>query len=65
MESEVRRSIPDLPSSHDISRLARSPTALLDHLSHMATESIDDPAESENSSVSEGPDIAKSDPNLN
>jgi len=53
MESEVRRSIPDLPSGHDISRLARSPTALLDHLSHLATEGVDNAAESENSSVSE------------
>jgi Sec-independent protein translocase protein TatA len=35
MESEVRSSIPDLPSSSEISRLARSPTALLDHLSRM------------------------------
>jgi TatA/E family protein of Tat protein translocase len=35
MESEVRSSIPDLPSSADIARLARSPSALLDHLSKM------------------------------
>jgi sec-independent protein translocase protein TatB len=35
MESEVRSSIPDLPSSHDIARLARSPAALLNHLSTM------------------------------
>jgi sec-independent protein translocase protein TatB len=35
MESEVRSSIPDLPSSADIARLARSPSALLDHLSNM------------------------------
>jgi sec-independent protein translocase protein TatB len=38
MESEVRSSIPDLPSSHDISRLARSPTALLDHLSKVGAD---------------------------
>jgi sec-independent protein translocase protein TatB len=38
MESEVRGSIPDLPSSSDIARLARSPTALLNHLSNMGTE---------------------------
>jgi sec-independent protein translocase protein TatB len=36
MESEVRSSIPDLPSSADIARLARSPSALLNHLSNMA-----------------------------
>jgi sec-independent protein translocase protein TatB len=38
MESEVRSSIPDLPSSADIARLARSPSALLNHLSNMAPE---------------------------
>jgi len=42
MESEVRSSIPDLPSSTDIARLARSPSALLDHLSHLAPD--DEPA---------------------
>jgi TatA/E family protein of Tat protein translocase len=35
MESEVRSSIPDLPSTADIARLARSPSALLNHLSNM------------------------------
>ena len=35
METEVRSSIPDLPSSADIARLARSPSALLNHLSTM------------------------------
>src|ERR1700723_2822923 len=35
METEVRGSIPDLPSSNDIARLARSPSALLNHLSTM------------------------------
>jgi sec-independent protein translocase protein TatB len=38
MESEVRSSIPDLPSSADIARLARSPSALLNHLSNMAPD---------------------------
>jgi sec-independent protein translocase protein TatB len=37
METEVRGSIPDLPSSQDIARLARSPSALLNHLSNMGT----------------------------
>jgi sec-independent protein translocase protein TatB len=36
MEAEVRSSIPDLPSTTDIARLARSPSALLNHLSNMA-----------------------------
>jgi sec-independent protein translocase protein TatB len=40
VESEVRKSIPDLPSSADISRLARSPTALLDHLSTMTDDGV-------------------------
>ncbi len=36
MESEVRDSMPDLPSTTEIARLARSPTALLNHLSSMS-----------------------------
>ena len=39
METEVRSSIPDLPSSAEIARLARSPSALLDHLSNMGSDS--------------------------
>ncbi len=38
METEVRSSIPDLPASHEIARLARSPSALLNHLSNMGTD---------------------------
>jgi sec-independent protein translocase protein TatB len=38
METEVRSSIPDLPSTTDIARMARSPTALLNHLSNLAPE---------------------------
>jgi sec-independent protein translocase protein TatB len=38
VETDVRSAVPDLPSTHDISRLARSPTALLNHLSNMGTE---------------------------
>jgi sec-independent protein translocase protein TatB len=41
MESEVRTSMPDLPSSADIARLARSPSALLNHLSNMASDDTD------------------------
>jgi sec-independent protein translocase protein TatB len=44
MEAEVRSTIPDLPSSTDIARLARSPSALLDHLSTMGTSRDTDPA---------------------
>ncbi|HEX3793752.1 MAG TPA: twin-arginine translocase TatA/TatE family subunit [Acidimicrobiales bacterium] len=50
MESEVRSSIPDMPSSTDIARLARSPSALLDHLSSMGTDSQG------NASTAEAPD---------
>jgi sec-independent protein translocase protein TatB len=32
MESEVRQTIPDLPSTDELVRLARSPAALLSHL---------------------------------
>jgi sec-independent protein translocase protein TatB len=36
MESEVRSTLPDLPSTSEIARLARSPSALLNHLSSMS-----------------------------
>ncbi len=39
MESQVRESMPDLPSTAEITRLARSPSALLDHLSSMGSDS--------------------------
>src|SRR5271163_1837626 len=38
MEAEVRSNMPDLPSTSEIARLARSPSALLDHLSNMASD---------------------------
>ena len=41
METEVRSTIPDLPSSADIARLARSPSALLNHLSTLAPDGAD------------------------
>jgi sec-independent protein translocase protein TatB len=40
MESEVRQSIPDLPSTDELVRLARSPAALLSHLSETGTETV-------------------------
>jgi sec-independent protein translocase protein TatB len=43
MESEVRNTMPDLPPTSEIARLARSPSALLNHLSNMSS---DDPKES-------------------
>jgi sec-independent protein translocase protein TatB len=38
MEAEVRSTIPDLPSTSNIVDLAKSPTALLSHLSNMSSE---------------------------
>jgi sec-independent protein translocase protein TatB len=38
MESEVRNNMPDLPPTSEIARLARSPSALLNHLSSMSDE---------------------------
>jgi Sec-independent protein translocase protein TatA len=38
MESQVRESMPDLPSTSELTRLARSPSALLDHLSTMGSD---------------------------
>src|SRR5579863_4236268 len=38
LETEIRSSMPDLPSSAEIARLARSPHALLDHLSTMSPD---------------------------
>ena len=47
MESEVRNTMPDLPSTSEIARLARSPSALLNHLSNMSdTPSTNGDAES-------------------
>jgi sec-independent protein translocase protein TatB len=36
MEAEVRNTVPDLPPTSEIARLARSPSALLHHLSTMS-----------------------------
>jgi sec-independent protein translocase protein TatB len=39
MEQEMRSSMPDLPTSAEIARLARSPSALLDRLSALPPDS--------------------------
>ena len=45
VESEVRSTMPDLPSTGDIARLARSPVAFLDSLAKLDTEPlVPDPA---------------------
>jgi TatA/E family protein of Tat protein translocase len=65
MEDEVRSSIPDLPSTNDLARLARSPTALLDHLSSLdGTSSADLPADESGELPSSGI-VAPGDPSLN
>src|SRR5580704_4037614 len=38
METQVRDTMPDLPDTSEIARLARSPSALLNHLSNMAAD---------------------------
>jgi hypothetical protein len=40
METEVRSNLPDLPSTTDIARLAKSPTALLNHLSNVSPDDV-------------------------
>jgi sec-independent protein translocase protein TatB len=42
MEAEVRNTMPDLPPTSEIARLARSPSALLDHLSSMSSDEDDE-----------------------
>src|ERR1700722_18174725 len=42
MESEVRNTMPDLPPTSEIARLARLPSALLNHLSNMSTDEAPD-----------------------
>src|SRR5580692_3590286 len=42
VESEVRNSMPDLPPTSEIARLARSPSALLNHLSTMSSDEAPD-----------------------
>lgn len=49
MESEVRDSLPDLPSTTDLATYARSPSALLNHLS--STTSADSSTGSADGSV--------------
>jgi len=54
MEAEVRSSIPDLPSSADIARMARSPSALLNHLSTMSPDEAGPDGAAENGAASGG-----------
>jgi Sec-independent protein translocase protein TatA len=61
MEAQVRSSMPDLPTSAEIARLARSPGALLDRLSSMSpeTEGTEAPLESRPPVPEDGKPIEK------
>jgi sec-independent protein translocase protein TatB len=50
LDREVRQSIPDLPSSQDLARYARSPVTLLNQLAEMPSsdELVEDPGASTN-----------------
>ncbi len=74
MESEVRSNMPDLPPTSEIARLARSPSALLHHLSTMAPEDeaaagdgdgVEDVAGAEGVEGAEAPDGSFQPPVLN
>ncbi|HEY1824981.1 MAG TPA: twin-arginine translocase TatA/TatE family subunit [Acidimicrobiales bacterium] len=57
MESEVREAIPDLPSTGDIARMARSPVSLLNQLADRATakEEAHTPADETAANTSDDP----------
>jgi Sec-independent protein translocase protein TatA len=57
MESEVRASMPDLPSTTELANYAPSPSALLDHLS--STTSTDDVAADSLGAMGDLPPIAQ------
>lgn len=59
MESEVRKSLPDLPSTTEIANYARSPSALLDRLA--STTPADDGAAESLGALGDLPPIARED----
>lgn len=56
MEKEVHGNIPDLPSTAEVARLVRSPSALLNHLSRMGPEG--ETASDAASPSAKNPDVA-------
>jgi sec-independent protein translocase protein TatB len=54
MESQVRDAMPDLPSSSEIARLARSPAAFLNHLSTLSPDT-GEPVQPEKEDMTEAP----------
>jgi sec-independent protein translocase protein TatB len=64
MESQVRESMPDLPSTAEMTRLARSPSALLDHLSAMGTDSVKEAVPLTPRAVAPSPPVAETNAEL-
>jgi TatA/E family protein of Tat protein translocase len=58
METEVRSTMPDLPPTHEIARLARSPSALLNKLSSMSDGDGDRSGTEPNGAVDGAGDVA-------
>jgi TatA/E family protein of Tat protein translocase len=55
IESEVRASVPDLPSSGEIARYARSPISLLDTLAGLDADTLQpDPGQNDQPAMSDG-----------
>ncbi len=55
IESEVRATVPDLPSSGEIARYARSPISLLDTLAGLDQDKLQpDPGQSAQNTLSDG-----------
>jgi TatA/E family protein of Tat protein translocase len=61
IEKEVREVVPDLPSTADIARIARSPVHLLNSLADRLMEPVGDDAETE---LDAQPDAAPDDSNV-
>ncbi len=60
VESEVRQAIPDLPSTGDLARIARSPVNLLNQLAdRVESKEYDDNLESKEASTEETPLIVR------
>jgi Sec-independent protein translocase protein TatA len=54
IESEVRETMPDLPSSHEIARIARSPISYLTSMAGSGDTLVPDPAAPTNGATAQG-----------
>jgi sec-independent protein translocase protein TatB len=54
IESEVRESMPDLPSSHEIARIARSPLSYLTTMAGSDDSLVPDPSAPSNGATAQG-----------